>query len=431
MNFNRHERKLRKAALIGGVAIVALWFASDAIARVGGGGSYGGGGGGHGGGGGGAGALIYLLIRFLLWLTIEHPVIGIPVDIIVIGLVIYWFTRPSKKTVAATSSSILGVSGAAAAPARQQGFQREFNQLRRFDPNFSEIIFTDFCYALYGRAHEARGQGPKALDLLSPYLSEQVRASLLQLNSSNLKAVQGVIVGAMQVADVRGLASPTVCISIEFEANYTEFTPREGDPRGEMSYYVRERWELERKRDVLSPTPEQATALHCPRCGAPLQKDTVGACAFCGTKIDSGEFQWYVRSITTSSREAKGPLLTSDVPEVGTLNPTITQPNFPAVRAAFEQNNPTFSWADFQARARLIFTELQEAWSSLNWERARPHETDNIFQMHRFWIEAYQRQGLRNALDQCQITAMQPVKIKVDSFYDSITLRIFARGYDY
>src|SRR5204863_2557008 len=169
--------------------------------------SYGGGGS-HGGGGGGAGALIYLLIRFLLWLTIEHPVIGIPVDIIVIGLVIYWFTRPSKKSVGATSSSILGVSGAAATPARQEGFQREFNQLRRFDPNFSEIIFTDFCYALYGRAHEARGHGPKALDLLSPYLSEQARASLLQLNSPNLKAVQGVIVGAMQVADVRGLASP-------------------------------------------------------------------------------------------------------------------------------------------------------------------------------------------------------------------------------
>src|SRR5207237_1666233 len=404
-------------AVLFGVAV----FATEALARVGGGQGYGGGGGGSGGGGGGVGALIYLLIRFLLWLTIEHPVIGIPLDIIVIALVVYWFTRPAKKTIAATSSSILGVSGAAAAPARQPGFQREFNQLRRFDPNFSEIIFTDFCYALYGRAHEARGQGPKALDLLSPYLSEQARASLLQLNAPNLKAVQGIIVGAMQVADVRGLASPTLCISIEFDANYPEITPREGDPRGEMSYYVRERWELERKRDVLSPTPEQATALHCPRCGAPLQKDTAGACAFCGTKIDSGEFQWYVREITTLSREAKGPLLTSDVPEVGTDYPTIAQPNFPAVRAAFEQNHPEFSWADFQARVRLIFNELQAAWSSLNWERARPHETDNIFQMHRFWIEAYKAQGLRNALDQCQITAMQPVKVKVDSFYDSIT----------
>src|SRR6266508_1471611 len=196
---------LRRATAIGAVMFFTVASAAEVFARVGGGGSYGGGGGHGGGGGGGAGALIYLLIRFLLWLTIEHPVIGIPVDIIVIALLIYWFTRPSKKTVTVASSSTLGISGTAAAPARQQGFEREFNQLRRFDPNFSEIIFTDFCYALYGRAHEARGHGPKALDLLSPYLSEQARASLLQLNSPSLKAVQGVIVGAMQVAGVRGL----------------------------------------------------------------------------------------------------------------------------------------------------------------------------------------------------------------------------------
>jgi hypothetical protein len=90
----------------------------------------------------------------------------------------------------------------------QLDVQRAFNQLRRFDPNFSEIIFTDFCYALYGRAHEARGKGKAALDELSPYLGDAARASLLQLNSPQVKAVQGVIVGAMQVADVRGLASP-------------------------------------------------------------------------------------------------------------------------------------------------------------------------------------------------------------------------------
>ena len=138
-----------------------------------------------------------------------------------------------------------------------------------------------------------------------------------------------------------------------------------------------------------------------------------------------------MRTIQTLIREARGPLLTSDVPEAGTLNATIVQPNFPAVRAAFEQNNPDFKWGDFQARARMIFNELQNAWSTLQWEKARPFETDNIFQMHRYWIEAYQAQKLRNALDQCQISAMQPAKIKVDAFYNSITFRIFAQGYDY
>ena len=80
-------------------AMVFLWFATDVLARVGGGQSYGGGrGGGSGGGdGGGLGALIYLLIRFLIWLTIEHPLIGIPVDIIVISAVIALLTGRAEN----------------------------------------------------------------------------------------------------------------------------------------------------------------------------------------------------------------------------------------------------------------------------------------------------------------------------------------------
>ena len=179
---------------------VAL-FATEIFGRVGGGQSYGGGS--HGGGGGGGGALVYLLVRFLLWLTIEHPAIGIPVDIIVIALVIYWFAKPSKKSVSISSTSITAAPDAVSTAVQQQNFQKAFNQLRRFDPNFSEIIFIDFCYALYGRAHEARGRGVKALDELSPYLSDAARDALLKLNPPNLKSVDGIIVGAMQVTEVR------------------------------------------------------------------------------------------------------------------------------------------------------------------------------------------------------------------------------------
>jgi predicted lipid-binding transport protein (Tim44 family) len=416
-------------------AIVLFGVFEEAFARVGGGQSYSGGrGSSSNGGGGGSGGVIYLLFRALFWLTIAHPIIGIPVDIIILALVIGYFRSGNKPDPSTCSADAAGLTPAviteASSSAGQINANQSFNQLRRFDPNFSEITFTDFCYALYGKAQNARGRRD-ALDLLSPYLSDQARAALQQRNPANLLQVAGVIVGAMRVADVQGLASPMVEISVDFESNYTEITGQRGGAEEQRSYYVRERWVLERKRDVLSPTPEQAVALHCPRCGAALQKDTQGACAFCGARVESGEFQWFVRSITLLGRDERGPLLTSDVPEIGTDYPTIVQPGFPNVRAAFEQSNPSFSWGDFQNRARLIFNELQAAWSTLNWERARPHETDSIFQMHQFWIEAYKRQGLRNLLDQCQITAMQPVKVKEDAFYNAITLRIFAQGFDY
>src|SRR5205814_2523778 len=186
--------------------------ATETFARVGGGQSYGGGGGSGGGGGGGGGALIYLIVRLLLWLTIEHPVIGIPVDIIVIALVIYWFAKPARNSISIATSAVVAAPDAVSTAVQQQNFQRAFNQLRRFDPNFSEIIFIDFCYALYGKAHEARGRGAKALDELSPYLSGPARDSLTKLNPPNLKSVEGIIIGAMQVIDVQGLDTPTVTI---------------------------------------------------------------------------------------------------------------------------------------------------------------------------------------------------------------------------
>ncbi|MDQ5846177.1 MAG: TIM44-like domain-containing protein [Acidobacteriota bacterium] len=422
---------LRWTGITGLWVTFAVLSTSEAFARVGGGQGYGGGGGS--GSDDGGGAVIYLLfqlIRFLFYLTIEYPVVGIPLDIIVIAGVIFYFVRRGRRS-SETFTSVPGtITLGLDTHTRRKGFTREFEQLRRFDPNFSEIVFTDFSYALYARAHDARGRGPNELDQLSPYLSEQARKTLLQLNPQGLQEVKGIIIGAMTVANVRGVETPLVCISLEFEANYTEVV-KVDDQVKEMTYYVRERWDLERRRDVLSPPPAQATALHCPRCGAPLQKDTVGACAFCGVRIESGEFQWFVRSIVPHHREPKGPLLTSDVAEAGTDSPSVVQPNFENIRAAFETNNPTFSWGKFQARARLIFDELQGAWSTLNWERARPHETDNLFQMHQYWIDAYQRQQLRNVLDKCTVTAMQPVKIKEDAFYNSITMRIGAEGYDY
>jgi hypothetical protein len=234
----------------------------------------------------------------------------------------------------------------------------------------------------------------------------------------------------MKVTGVDGLDSPVVRIGLLFETNYTEVLSTNGK-KSETSFYVRERWDLERKRDRLSLPPGAATALHCPSCGAPLEKDSVGACAYCHKKIENGEFQWYVRSITLLSSEDRGPLLTSDVPEAGTDLPSIVQPNFSSIAAEFERDNPQFTWQTFKERARLIFNELQSAWSSLNWERARPHETDNIFQMHQYWIDAYKRQGLRNIVDQLMIVAMQPVKVQEDAFYHAITVRIWAQGYDY
>ena len=255
--------------LVGAVAACLILFSSEVWARVGGGQSYGG----RGGSGGGSsdGGAIVGVVRVLLWLTIEYPAVGIPVDIAVVGFVVYRFARAGSKKAEQFSSTRTETSAEAAAfplgldtAAAQSDFSREFAQLRKFDPNFSEIVFTDFCYALYAKAHDARGHGANALDQFSPYIGEAARKSLLQRNPAGLREVKGIIVGGLKVEDVRGLETPTVTINLVFETNYTEVVSPNGSgatgKTNEMTYYVRERWQLERKRDVLSPPPAQATA---------------------------------------------------------------------------------------------------------------------------------------------------------------------------
>jgi len=401
------------------VLLLLLLVAFTAVARVGGGDSYSGGGSSSGGGGSSGGdgdaELVWLVLRFLIWLTIEHPAIGIPVDIVVVVLFIRWkrhgFGKKDVKVVSVSTDTTTRRT-------------LRLDGLKRFDPNFSEITFTDFCYSLFARAHHARGIGD--LSRYTLYLSDAARRTLASQNPRGLREVKGVIIGSLRILGARGLDSQQVTVELEFEANYTEVSEE-----GTQSWYVRERWLLERKRDILSPPPEKAKADHCPRCGAALQTRTDGSCDYCGVRIDSGAFHWFVRAIPEMHRESRGPLLTSTVPERGTDNPTVYQPHYADAKAAFEAAHPGFAWNDFTARVVEIAAELQDAWTARDWERVRPLETENLFQMHRYWIDAYRKQRLKNVVGGFQVTRVEPVKIDSDAFYESITVRIFANGKDY
>ena len=51
--------------------------------------------------------------------------------------------------------------------------------------------------------------------------------------------------------------------------------------------------------------------------------------------------------------------------------------------------------------------------------------------MHQYWIDAYRRQHLQERCRELRDPALQPVKIFEDAFYQGITLRIWAKGFDY
>jgi hypothetical protein len=302
--------------------------------------------------------------------------------------------------------------------------EENLSALRRFDPNFSEIVFNDFCSALYVNAHHARGTG--GLERYAPYIAEAARNMLARLNPKGLTEVRGIVVGAMHVGAIGGLSGQTVFVPVKYEANYTEVVDGK-----ESSWYVQEDWVFERRRDILSPPPEKAKADHCPRCGAPLQTRTDGACQYCGVKIEDGTFQWFVRSIVPVAKDARGPLLTSDVVEQGTDLPTVRQSGLAARQMQFESSHPGFKMDELTVHVRDTALKLQDAWAARDSERMRPLETETLFQTHRYWIDAYLKQGLRNIVADYHVGPVETVKIDSDAFYDGITFRVRARGRDY
>ena len=359
---------MRRRLTIALLFLLLFACATVAWARVGGGESYSGGSSGSGGGGNGGGEALFLLLRLLFWMNIEHPLIGIPVDIL---LVIIWI-RVKRRGIGSGSLLLVRASTADLAASTASTVHSDpFAVLRRFDPNFSEIVFGDFCYSLYGRVHNARGAND--LDRYAPYVGEAARRSLIARNPPGLTEVRGIVVGSFKVVGVR-FDGKTVLVTVDYESNMTEIST------GEASWYLRERWTFERERDILSPPPEKAKAEHCPRCGAALKTRTDGSCEYCGVKITSGAFQWFVRNITVTAKESRGPLLTSNVPEQGTSLPTKLQPNFREQLAQFQSAHPEFRWEDLEHRARETAKTLQDAWTARDWERVRPLESDTLFQ---------------------------------------------------
>jgi len=334
--------------------------------------------------------------------------------------------RRKKKLDAEWSSTAAAVTARGAAPEREQGpaeVRRAMEAIRAGDPDFSIIVLEDFLSALYAEAHVARGAG--TLDRVAPYLRPNARQALASLPRA---AVAPVIVGAIAPNHFsRDDRARVHRLKVDFESNYTESPPG----RTPQSYYACERWTLSRAFGARSRQPSRARALVCPSCGAPLERTVHGRCTYCGQATDSGQFDWVVESIEILSREERGPMLTGTTDEVGTSAPTIVDGGLSSKLAELERAGAPISQEALFGRVRTIHAGMQQAWSSLQWNDARPLLTDRLWNAQVYWIEAYRQQGLRNMMDEPKILRIELVRAGWDRFYLAATVRIHATGRDY
>jgi hypothetical protein len=293
--------------------------------------------------------------------------------------------------------------------------------LVRHDPGFSLVVFEDFLYFLYAEMHRGRGTG--ATDMLAPYLTDAVRATL---RSDQLSAVTGIVVGSMTL-DVVTFTPTLVTLEAVFESNYVERTK---DGR-EQRWFARERLTLQRDLSAPSRTPDKARVLTCTNCGAPLQNMRGTTCSYCNVAIPPGKKDWGVVALQVLEREPKGPLLTSDVVEVGTDWPTVVDPQARTMLRKLAEKDPAFQWAAFEARVRTIYEEFAAGWVARDPLRCRPFLSDNLFQSQCYWIDLYKASHVINRNDGAAVAGVELASVTTDAHFDAITVRVYASGLDY
>ncbi len=389
---------------------------AEAWARAGGGHGYSGGGssgggssgGGSWGGGGSSGHGDGDALELLIWLVFRHPAIGLPV---ITGMVILYVVLHGRQS---RGSRQVHRTHGGPSPARP-----DLSVLRSLDANFSEPLFLDLARLVYTRAHEERGRGN--WEVLVPYLAPEVVAAL-KARAPN-RAVRDVVLGATRIVGVR-VQGATARITVHFEGNLTEQT---------TPLFVKERWVFSRVAATLSPGPDRMRALGCPNCGSPIDTARDGRCRSCDAVLMDGRLQWRVVEAQLSLLEIAPALhLTRGAGvEAGTELPLVLASDLPAKLRAFQARHPEFHWAEFRQRAVEVFTRIQQSWSDGNWEGARPFETDFLFQQHRYWIDRYASERLRNRMDAIAVTDIAIARIHVDAYLEAVTVRIFARMRDW
>ncbi len=411
--------KNKKLVFFLGLLFFAIFFIilpQTALARPGGGHSYSGGGGGGGGGGDLIGLLIYLIIYLL------PPYISIPLIIILfIGYKIY-LNKEKKTGHQVVSTPTYAVKSQSVAATMQQ-----IHSLKSTDPNFSRILFIDFVSSLYVK-FQAYKYTPKQLKSIKPFIDKSIIDSFA--NKALNTVVNEIVIGAIDIMQIAQTAQATQ-ITVQIKANYTQTTNNKS-----TRYIITEKWLVERKAGVLSATPEKMHKLSCPACGAPANFNDAGTCEHCGTMVVPGDAQWFVKNrAITYSETIKTNSLTSYAPEVGTNYPTVYSPTIQTETQQFaSMHNTTWDsyWSIFYHNiASKYFMEIYKHWSLLTWNNVRHLLTDRLWESYNFWINEYQRNGLRNVLDETKILKMHVAKIEIDKFYEALTIRIFASTKDY
>lgn len=348
----------------------------------------------HGGGSGDAGGVLLVLFLFL---------------IVAVFVMIAWAKRVS-------GSSWTNDPTFMAQPPPPAPSSVDLDALIEHDPGFSRAVFEDLAFELYAAAHRARGTA--ALEALQPYLSPAVAAQLHARGA----APQQVVIGTLRIERCSVMPPQREHISVRIEATHIGAS----DP-----IFAVEHWLFSRQYGAQSRPPERTRTWPCPNCGAPWQPSPSRNCASCGQAVEVGKFDWCVDDLEVESESPALASLTGTVPEYGNELPTVVHPDADQRMAEISASDPEVTLDTMKPRVELIYHQLNAAWNARDLTPVRGLVTAALRSYLAYWLREYAHQGLHNTLSDAEIDQIDLAKVTRDPYFDAITVRIFASGFDY
>ncbi len=301
-------------------------------------------------------------------------------------------------------------------------------EYRSKDKNFSRQAFLDFIQLLFVRYQNERGR--RDFRFARFYMSSELLDAVLSVSGNN-QNINKVIIGECSIADIAENAGKDI-IRVRFETNYdkTELSAGTGALISQ-SFYSSEYWTFTRNKGLLSPPPEKLQTISCPSCGSTQEPHATGQCTFCHHISKEGDFFWFVENITIKEADLRRPIMPGTGYEEGTDLPTVFQKNFHIQAEKISSQDPEFNWDSFIHFASEVFHKIQDAWTKQLPLQVRPYETDHLYTMHKYWMDAYRAENKINVMKDIKILKIEPCRAETDEFYETITVRIFAKMKDY
>jgi len=110
---------------------------------------------------------------------------------------------------------------------------------------------------------------------------------------------------------------------------------------------------------------------------------------------------------------------------------TIPRQRDDEISGAIRAHDPDFSRERFLSWAEQVFVQLQQAWTERDWKKARPFESEELFNLHKSQLDSYIKSGTINIMDNVCVNESFLCDYAKEDKFEFLTVFMNTRYNDY